>query len=184
MPSKQQIRKAQQTARDGKHVVTASRGSVVWGVNLLRSDALSRLLDDLVDLQETGLRREDCQKVVIALEKLANHTSTVPDYTWWRRTIHGEVVKFKETYEKWNYNEGMDNEAVYRRKMALKDLRTRRNLLSTTIRKNQYILEKELDLALVESMYSALRDLNLALPSLFKNVGMAVARYDSRNGVE
>jgi len=183
MPSKQQIRK-EQTAREGKRVVTASRGSVVWGINLLRSDALSRLLDDLVDLEETGLRREDCRKVAIALEKLANQASSVPDHTWWRHTIYGEVEKFKEMYDQWNYNEGSNSEAIYRRKVALKELRARRNLLATTIRKNQYIIQEELDLALVDSMYSALRELNLALPALFKNVGKAVARYYSRMGGE
>jgi hypothetical protein len=180
MPSKQQIRKAQEVAVDGQHVVAATRGSVVWAVNLLRSDALSSLLDDLVDLEETGLKRDECRKVIIALEKLANHASNVPDYSWWRKTICGQVVEFKELYEQWNYNEGTDGESKYKRRMVLKDLRTSRNLLSTTIRKNQYIIEKELDLELVEGMYSALKELSLALPTLFKSVGAAVARYDKR----
>lgn len=156
------------------------RGTVLWGIYSLRADGLSRLLDDLVDLETKGLLQHECKQVQAALTKIAGRAAAVPDGSFWRSQIYREFEVFAELYEEWNSREGPSEEAIGHRKRTLKKLRHQRNKLATRIRRNQFVLQNELDLMLVEGMYTALRDLTTSLPEIFKGLAEAVARYDLR----
>lgn len=160
--------------------VDTEQGTVIWGANSLRSDGLARLLDDLVDLEATGLADDACAKVRTALEKLATAAAEIPDGTFWRGAIYTEIEEFSELYTKWNSHQGMDTTAIALRRSALKSLRASRHEIAKRMRANQFILQSELDLKLIEGMYASLRELSLSLPEIFKNLAKAVSRYDNR----
>ena len=158
-------------------VLDASRGTVVWGANWFRQDALSRLLDDLLEQEKTGYPQETCDKVSEAIEKIANAASGLPDNSWWRKSVLGELEGFLKIYIKWNNHEGEEQEKIEGRKKELKNLRAKRNKLATRIRKNQYIIQNDLDLGVIDSMYEALSGLVKSSPEIFKLLAKALKRY-------
>lgn len=160
--------------------VDTSRGSLLWTLNSFRTDGLTRLLDDLIDLENEGLAPEQCAEVRRALEKIASKAAAIPDGSFWRGTIYQEFEAFSEIYVHWNSHAGQSAEVIERRREALKGLRRCRHSIARRIRINQFILQNELDLVLVDAMYSSLRDLARTLPDLFKHLGEAVARYEAR----
>ena len=157
-----------------------SRGTVVWGINWVRQDALSRLLDDLLEQEKTGYPHETCGKVSEAIGKIANAASGLPDHSWWRRSIVSELEGFLKIYEDWNNHEGEEQEKIDGRKKELKNLRAKRNKLATRIRKNQHIIQNDLDLSVIDSMYEALSDLVKSSPEIFKSLAKALSRYMAR----
>ena len=163
--------------------ISSNRGTVLWGVNRLRSDALVALLDDLTVQERNGISDSQCNQVKIALGFLVNSATAIPDENgWWRTTIWQELQEFLEIYEKWNSHSGNGDESVKRRRIALKKLRGKRNRIATKIRKHQFIIQSELDLKLVESMYDALGKLAKAFPDVFVQLGAAVSRF--RQGID
>lgn len=159
------------------------RGTIVWGINRLRSDALVSLLDDLTARETTGIQQIQCDQVKLALGYLVNSATVIPDDRgWWRSTIWQELQDFLDIYETWNSHSGDHPQSVADRKAALKKLRRKRNRIATKIRKHQFVIQSELDLKLVESMYEALGRLAKAFPDVFVELGSAVARF--RAGIE
>lgn len=158
----------------------AERGTALWAMNYFRSDGLSNLLDDLVDVQSTGLEKVQCEAVVGAISKMANRAAAVPDQFFIRRSILPEIEAFLELYREWNSLEGPSPEAVEHRRRVLKALRGARHAIATRIRINRYILQQELDLALVDDFYEALGGLARSFPDLFQNVGRGIAKYADR----
>ena len=152
------------------------KGSPVWGVNYFRRDALVSLMDDLVEREKEGLADEECQHVQRCLSRLANAAAAIPDHSFWRTTILKEMQGFADIYLKWNSHTG--EEAPRKRRLELSNLRKKRNRLASAVRTNQYILENELDLALVESMYQAMGSLAEVLPEIFKNLGGSVSYFN------
>ncbi|MFP6758305.1 MAG: hypothetical protein VCC99_08830 [Alphaproteobacteria bacterium] len=55
-----------------------------------------------------------------------------------------------------------------------------RNAAATRIRTNMRILERELDLILIEDSYEALGDLARAVPGIFKGLSEAIVRFEAR----
>jgi len=158
----------------------ASRGTVVWGVNWFRKDALSRLLDDLLMKEKTGYSQETCNKVSETIGKIVNTAAGLPDHSWWRKSILSEIEGFLKIYENWNNHEGEEQKKVEGRKKELKKLRVKRNKLATRIRKNMHIIQNDLDLSIVDSMYEALSDLVKAFPEVFTSLAKALNRYIDR----
>jgi hypothetical protein len=154
------------------------KGTVVWGINRLRSDALAALLDDLVLLESSGLDEQHCRAVRRSLARFTNAATSIPDGSWWKRQIWQELQDFEVIYEQWNNVPGTDSYCIDERAKKLKQLRKKRNKIATKIRNNQYILQNELDLKLVHDSYEALGDLVKALPSIFKNLAAAVNRFN------
>ena len=161
-------------------VLDASRGTVVWGANWVRQDALSRLLDDLLVQEKTGYSQETCDKVSKAIGKMANAAAGLPDHSWWRSSIVGELEGFLKIYEDWNNHEGEEQEKVEGRKKELKKLRAKRNKLATRMKKNLHIIQNDLDLAIIDSMYEALSDIVKSSPEIFTSLAKALNRYIAR----
>lgn len=157
--------------------ISVEKGSVLWSVNRFRSDALGSLLDDLVVLEDYGLNETLCKKVRMALARITNAATELPDNAWWKRQIWKELQSFETIYEQWNNIDGEGEEKRKARKEKLRQLRKKRNKIATKIRKNQFIIQNELDLKLVRDGYEALGDLSRALPDLFKNLAAAVGRF-------
>jgi hypothetical protein len=157
--------------------IVTTRGSVIWAMNSFRQDALTNLMHDLLGLENRGLRADQCQKVRQALDEITNVASAIPDGGWFKRAVWQELQDFSDVYQRWNSHEGSDAAAIERRKTELRRLRDKRNRIARRIRNNQYVLQHELDLKLVENIYGALGNLASALPDIFSNLSKAVARF-------
>lgn len=133
-------------------------------------------------LERQGLEEGKCAIVRAALKRFTNAATAIPDDSWWKRQIWRELQDFEEIYVQWNDVNGTLPENIRERNVRLKALRKKRNTIATKIRKNQYIIQNELDLQLVRDGYEALGDLTRALPDIFRNLAAAIARFNS--GVE
>lgn len=161
--------------------VDASRGTALWGINRLRSDGFVALLNDLASLERPGLDEPRCQQVQAALARLTNAATAIPDSSWWKRQIWQELQAFETIYIQWNAIEGSADSHVDERRKKLRALRKKRNRIATKIRKNQYVLHNELDLALVNDSYRAFGELAKSLPEVFKNLAGAVGRFTRKS---
>jgi hypothetical protein len=156
-----------------------SRGTVVWGFNWFRTDALTQFLNDLLELENRGMEEEHCDLVQGAIGRIVNVATAIPDGSWLRRSVWSELQVFEQLYIEWNHHAGPDSH--HHRRHTLRHMRRRRNRIATRVRKNQFILSNELDLKLVEDMHGALGNLTTSLPELFKNLAAAVGRFASRS---
>lgn len=161
-------------------VVDASRGTPLWGINLFRADALSQLMNDLLHREKLGLLDEQCEKVKLALGEIVNVASSIPDGSWFGGAIWQELQDFADIYANWNSHYGNDPAIVQRRQSELRKLRGKRNRIARRIRKNQHVLQNELDLRLVDDMYAAFGKLVHALPEVFVNLAKAIERFAER----
>jgi hypothetical protein len=157
-----------------------SRGTAMWAFNLFRQDALSQLLKDLLAIEKLGIDDEKCEKVQTSLREISIAASAIPDGTFFSKAIWKEVDDFKDVYIKWNNVKGVNPDAIESRKQALKELKAKRHKIARKTRKHQHVLAFELDLAVVDSMYTALNNLVLSVPGLFNNLAGAVGRFESR----
>lgn len=159
------------------------RNTAVWALNRLREDALPRLIDDLRDKHEEGIPEDVCVEVKATHQKLLDFASTVPDKSLLHKSILPVLEKYSEQYIAWNNIDGDDDESREKRRAAIKELRKTRHGLATVVRKNLHVLDNELDISLIDSMYKALSDLVTAAPNFFNTLAGAVARYfDRRKG--
>ena len=107
-------------------------------------------------------------KSKIALGEIVNVASSIPDGSWFRGSIWKELQDFADIYHNWNSHYGNDPAIVQRRQEELRNLRAKRNRIARRIRKNQFVLQNELDLQLVEDMYAAFGKLAHSLPWCFR----------------
>lgn len=157
--------------------IDASRGSLLWSLNTFRSTVLSNLLDDLMIREKIGLTPEQCEEVKIALGKVINAAAGFPDGGFLNKAVWEEIETMSALYEKWNDIEGDGEKFIHQRKKLLKKLRHQRHKIARRIRRNQYIISQELDLKVVESLYTAMGDLAKALPDIFVNLSKAINKY-------
>lgn len=158
----------------------ASVGTGLWALNRLSSDALPHLLKDLLWLEPSGLKPEDCTKVQTALKQIWIQAAEIPDRGLLPISIQHDIERFLNNYVKWNDPQGNHPHSVKERQVALKRLINRRHKMATRLRKRHHILSNNLDLRVVDGMYEALAELPKALPDIFKNLTKAIASYNSR----
>lgn len=161
--------------------IDGRRGTSLWAINSFRGDALTQFLDDLVELEQDGLQPHQCNEVKKALSKMSNRAASVPKGGFFQSSILKEFEDFETIYSEWNNHDGMDDGKMHRR-VALKRLRKKRARIAEKIRKNQFVIQNELDLELVRELYSAAGSLASTFPELFKNLGGAVTRFEKRSG--
>lgn len=148
-------------------VQPGQKGTVTYDLNRWRKDALTALLDDLVNAEVEGFDSAACGKVRNALERGANRASGLPDGTVFRTSIYKDMERLIEAYEAWNEPDGNDRTMILKRRKLLRKLRERRHKLARRIRRNMQILEEELDKEFVRAQYEALSDLVRSLPHHF-----------------
>lgn len=165
-----------------KNQLVIPRGSGYWGLDLLRSDALPRFLKDLVDREDAGLELSKCNQVHKALQKLCIHAAEIPDKSIFPISVKDHAIRFLTAYEHWNSIDGVRDHtaAVVARRKALTKMISRRHAMATRIRKQRRIIEKDLDLKVVDGIYEGLAELPKVMPDIFKNLSKAVERYFSR----
>jgi hypothetical protein len=160
--------------------INTTRGSIVWRINLFRSDALTQLLNDLQERENMGLSDDECHRVQLALGRIVNAATAIPDGSWTKGMIWKELQDFADIYQEWNQHEKESMTGADLRRRDLKKLRAKRNKIAKKMRRNLHIIEQELDFALVDALYTVLNDLVSALPDVFTNLTKAVARYQHR----
>ena len=156
----------------------ATKGTAVWAFDRFRSDALSKILNDLLVLERTGIDEDICKKVQAALGQVINEATSIPDGSFLGKPLWKDLEAFKDTYIKWNDVRGDDDECVEKRKEILKKLRDKRHKVARRARRNQFVLSNELDLEVVNNMYKAMSDLASAVPSIFVQLSTAVTNYE------
>jgi hypothetical protein len=158
--------------------VDGTRGSILWGFNRFRSDALVQLLNDLVRLEQIGLPDAECQQVKDALIRILKASGNTPATSWLRSFVTRDLEEFANLYSVWNSHAGPDAGAARKRGETLKQMQRRRHRLARKIRSNQLILATELDARLIGEIYLALEDLSSSMPEVFKRLSEAVNRYN------
>ncbi|WP_439372677.1 hypothetical protein [Bradyrhizobium sp. DASA03120] len=156
------------------------RNTPAWAMDRFRSDALPRFLDDLAPVSETGISEAECQRVRATLNQFTDHASWLPDGGVFRRAIWQHLQDFHDLYSKWNDVQGTDDASRALRFEIIREIRGCRNRLAKAVRVNSHLLNKELDLKLVDAYYKSLGDLVRAAPRLFLKLSEAVARYSAR----
>ena len=150
------------------------RGTAIWALNRYREDALTSLMDDLIELEADGLPDGECQLVRRALERGANEAAGIPDGRF--KTILAAFERLVSDYDEWNRNPATADD----RRRRLRRLRKTRHLLANRIRKNAHVLEGKLDLEIVDAQYAALDRLIRALPEKLPRLAKAVGRFAKR----
>lgn len=156
------------------------KNTAVWGFDIFRQDALPRLLDDLGATNQKGIPEEICDLVKGTHDRMTDIASTLPDKSFFRKSVWQAFDGYAEAYALWNDVEGDDPATQIERRKALKNVRNKRNVLATTVRKNRHVLESELDLKIVDDIYATLGDLVKNAPEYFQKLGAAVSRYDAK----
>jgi hypothetical protein len=134
------------------------------------------LLDDLADLEQLWLNDEHCRLVKVAISRIASAASEIPDCGFFKRSILDEVEQFSEVYDRWNGHRGTHSRNIEGRKSALKKLRKARQRIAKRIYINQYVLENDLDVKLLEATHMAFVDLVRSGPALFKGIAVTLEK--------
>jgi hypothetical protein len=164
----------------GVNVISAGRGSAVWAFKRMKEDALPALMDDLLEVQDSGIRDDQCKRIEIALGKMVNTATSMPDGNLFRAAIWQVMQKFEETYSSWNTPTGNSPEAKIHRRRALKTLRKLRHKIAKKTRKHAHVLAENLDLRLMEEIYDSLGNVVSSGPEIFKELSKAVTRFTQR----
>lgn len=163
-------------------VANASRNTPGWALDRLRADALPRMLDDLRPFSDAGIHEAKCVEVKRALKSITDEAAAIPDGGIFRKALYQHFEEFSRLYTAWNDVNGSDASAIQQRENIQKQMRAERNRLAIAHRKNSHILNRELDLKIIDSCYAALNKLVRSVPT-FTKLAEAVARYFKRRGM-
>jgi hypothetical protein len=161
--------------------IDTRRGTAIWAFNEFRRDALTNLLDDLLNLEQQGLPDEMCAQVKKFLGHLTNRAASYPDGSFLKGGLWKEFSEFEERYKRWNDHKGSD--ANKKRRKSLRDLRDQRHRIAKKAREHGHILSEELDLKLVNDIYEAAGELPKALPQVFKGLAGSIRRFNRKKEV-
>lgn len=186
MTKSRKQRKAQKQARrqskKGTKPLNSKRGSHLWSFNHFRSIVLTRLLDDLYNLEESGLKDEHCQKITDALNYFGNAATDIPSAGPFLGPLYKDIEDFTELYRKWNDVKGKDADAVAERRALRLKLKAQRHRITNKARKLQAAIDEKMDTKLLQAGYQALSGLITAVPDLFSGLGKALTEYAKRGG--
>ncbi len=155
-----------------------SHGTALWAFDRFRSDALSKILNDLLALERSGLEESICQQVQNALDIVVNEATSIPDGTFISKPLWKDLEAFRDTYVQWNDINGTDEASREKRKVLLKKLRDKRHKVARRSRKNQFVLANNLDLSVVRAMYDAMAEVSSAVPDIFRELSKSVGRFE------
>jgi len=162
--------------------VDNTRGSMLWSFNYFRKNILTNLLNDLYDLESTGLDDEICNKIQAALEYFGNAATEIPKGGLMTGPIYKDIEKFTNLYQDWNKIKGQDDDSMEKRREARIRLKKQRQIITNKARKLQYELDNNLDQKLLESGYSAISDLTTLVPDLLNNLTKSLNVFAKRGG--
>jgi len=158
--------------------VDATRGTAIWGINRLRSDLLPALLADLEKRESEGIESGQCVRVAKTLAQLAESaTALSAGEADWKTALYADLTAFQEVFVAHNMDLEDKDEAIKNRVVTLAQLRTIRQKLSDRVRRNLSVIEREVDIRVVESMFAPFRELAKEFPDTLPQLGSAVARF-------
>ena len=152
-------------------------GNHVWAFEKFKQDALPSLLNDLGNTGLVGIPDEQCNLIKEAHQIMINFAATFPDGGVFRKAIWQYFEAYANQYEIWNDIEGNDLSAKEARKKELRKLRKARNELARAVRVNKAIIDENLDIQLVTSVYTALSKVVQKSPETFIHLSKAIDRY-------
>ena len=171
------------TQEDQSRNVDNTRGSTLWSFNYFRKNILTNLLNDLYNLESTGLDDEICNKVQASLEYFGNAATEIPKGGFMTGPIYKDIEKFVELYIEWNNIKGEDQESGLKRKEARQKLKKQRQIITDKARRLQYELDNNLDQKVLESGYRAIGDLVTLWPDLLNNLTQSFNEFVKRGGI-
>ncbi len=170
-------------SRQGQpRTVDNTRGSTLWSFNYFRQSILTTLLDDLYDLESTGLDDKICNKIQSFLEYFGDAATDIPEGGFMTGPIYKDVEKFTNLYVNWNKIKGDDGECRQKRKSARMKLKEQRQVITNKARRLQYELDNNLDQKLLEAGYRAIGDLTTLVPDLLNNLTQSFNEFVKRGG--
>lgn len=182
-PSKKSKRKNQsQSTQNQPRTVDNTRGSRLWSFNYFRQNILTNLLDDLYDLESTGLDDKICAKIQSFLEYFGNAATDIPEGGFMTGPIYKDIEKFTSSYESWNNIKGDDEESQQKRKSVRLKLKKQRQTITNKARRLQYELDNNLDQKLLEAGYRTIGDLTTLVPDLLNNLTQSFNEFVKRGG--
>lgn len=162
--------------------VDNTRGSMLWSFNYFRKNILTNLLNDLYNLESTGLEDEICNKIQDSLEYFGNAATEIPKGGVMTGPIYKDIAKFADLYRDWNSIKGEDDKSRDKRRTARLKLKKQRQIITNKARKLQYELDNNLDQKLLEAGYRALGDLTTLVPDLLNNLTKSLNEFGKRGG--
>lgn len=183
-PGKKNKKKSQKRSQKGQlRTVDNTRGSTLWSFNYFRKNILTNLLDDLYDLEGTGVDDNICEKIHAFLEYFGNAATDIPDGGFMTGPIYRDIEKFTNIYLDWNNIKGEDEGNRKKRRLARLKLKKQRQMITNKARRLQYELENNLDQKLLEAGYRAIGDLTTLVPDLLNNLTLSFNEFVKRGGV-
>ena len=159
------------------------KGTLVWGMERYRQDVLTAFLNDLVLYERSGFPLTSdgddphCRNVRTLLGFFVNKATSFPAGSFFGGRLYKDFEKIEAKYKEWNEIRGSDDEAIKRRNNKVAYLRRYRCNLSKRIRRNQFALQNELDLKLVQAFYDAAEELVRNSPGIFTNLSKAAEKF-------
>jgi hypothetical protein len=178
--NRQKSRKRSQ--EDQSREVNSTRGSTLWSFNYFRKNVLTNLLDDLYDLEASGLKDDICRKIQDFLEHFGNAATDIPAGGFMTGPIYRDIEKFTNLYVSWNDIKGEDEESHRKRRSARLRLKEQRQIITNKARRLQYELDNNLDQKLLEAGYRAIGDLTTLVPDLLNNLTQSFNEFVKRGG--
>ncbi len=160
--------------------IDASRGTSLWSYNVFRSRILSSLLNDLLLKEENGINDDECKNIRFFLGRIVNIATDLPDGGFLKKSVFSLITDFEKEYIKWNEIKISQPNATNVRSKQLQHLRRKRKKIATVARRNQFILEKELDLKIVESIYTAVNELIEKIPHIVIDLSREYKNYERK----
>ena len=133
---------------------------------------------DLVKYIEGGLTKEQCDANKLWLDEFSAAAAGFPDGKLIGRKIFQRCDAVTREYVQWN--DGPENsapEGVVRRKKYHARIKKKVNLLSGTYRKRAALLEREADINVYNSFYTATENLVNAVPGMLARVAGTLGKY-------
>ena len=168
---------------DQPRTVDNTRGSMLWSFNYFRKNILTNLLDDLYDLEDTGLEDDICRKIQDFLEYFGNAATDIPEGGFMTGPIYKDIEKFTNLYVNWNEIKGEAEDSRKKRMSARMKLKGQRQIITNKARRLQFELDNNLDQKLLEAGYRALGDLTTLVPDLLNNLTQSFNEFVKRGGI-
>lgn len=187
MSKSRKKQKAQSPA--GKQTETSTRelngkrGSPVWRFNYFRSVVLTSLLNDLYNLEQTGIEDKHCKKIAASLNYFSNAATDISSAGPFMGPLYKDIEKFTELYLAWNDIKGEDSEMVVSRRELRHKLMAQRQRITNKARQLQFAIQENVDTQLMKSGFDALGELITAVPDLLSNLGKALEEFAKRGGI-
>ncbi len=170
---------------EGSRDVNNTQGSFLWQYNHFRTDILTSLLNDLMDLENDGMDENICQGVQKSLGYFVNASTAVPKGGFLSGgPLYKEIEEFQITYVGWNNINGRSPELSKQRRQMLSLLRQKRQRISNKVRKLQFELQNNLDQKILADCYNAVGELIKLVPGMFKNLASSYGDYQKQSSAK